>query len=385
MVAVKGTKTWIGAQLALADAELFLGEDDDGASLGCLVGQGRQLRHVGELLLAVTADREEVRGHAVAQRDRAGLVQQENLHVTSGFDRPSAHRQDVALHESVHAGDAYGGEQGADGRRDQTDEQRHQDDDRDRGAGEVAEGHQRDDDRDEDNGEDREEDRQCDLVRRLLPVGPFDEGDHPVDERLSSFRGDAHHDAVRQHLGATGDGGTVTTGFSNHRRRFTGDGRLVDRGDTFDDLAVGGDDVVGFTDDQVALLEQRGGDQLFGAVRTQPSSLGLRAHPSQRVRLGLPATFRHRLGEVGEHDRQDEPDSDRPREDARVGDGLDEGDDGADEHDEHDGVLYLDARIHLSEGIAKRLTEYLSVEETSRLGDPTAGCLVDRVGKDSAH
>ena len=179
---------------------------------------------------------------------------------------------------------------------------------------------------------------------RLLSVRALDQGDHPIDERLTPLGGDAHDDAVREDLRAPGDRGTVATGLANDGRGLAGDGGLVDRRDAFDDLAVGRNHVVGLADDQVALGEQRRRDELLGPVGTKSTGLGLRAHLAQRVRLGLSSSLGHRLGEVGEEHRQDQPDRDRPREDAGVGDRLDEGDDRADEDDEHHGVLDLDAR-----------------------------------------
>ena len=59
-------------------------------------------------------------GHAVAERDRAGLVEQQHIHVAGGFDRAAAHRQDIALKNAVHARDADGAQQSANGRRNQT-------------------------------------------------------------------------------------------------------------------------------------------------------------------------------------------------------------------------------------------------------------------------
>ena len=76
-----------------------------------------------------------------------------------------------------------------------------------------------DDDRQEHDGEDREQDREGDLVRRLLAVRSFDEGDHPVEERLAALRGDLDDDAVRQHRRAAGDCGAVTAGLADHRAR----------------------------------------------------------------------------------------------------------------------------------------------------------------------
>ena len=75
-------------------------------------------------------DRDELGGLAVAEGDRAGLVEQQRVDVAGGLDRAARHRQHVALHEPVHAGDADGREQRADRGRDQADQQRDEDDDR---------------------------------------------------------------------------------------------------------------------------------------------------------------------------------------------------------------------------------------------------------------
>ena len=69
---------------------------------------------------------------AVAERDGARLVEQQRVHVARRLDRAPAHRDHVLLDQAVHAGDADGREQAADGRGDEADEQR--DEDRDRHA-----------------------------------------------------------------------------------------------------------------------------------------------------------------------------------------------------------------------------------------------------------
>ena len=101
---------------------------------------------------------------------------------------------------------------------------------------------------------------------RLLTIGALDQRDHAVNEGLASFGRDAHHDAVRQDLGAARHRRTVTAGFADDRRRLARDGRLVHRGNALDDLAVGGNDVAGLADHQVTLGEIRRRDQLFSAV-----------------------------------------------------------------------------------------------------------------------
>ena len=114
--------------LPLAEAEALLGEHDDGAALGGLVGQGGELGRVGQVALGDPVRRDELRRLAVAERDGAGLVQEEGVHVARGLDRAPAHREHVALHEAVHAGDAdrrqEGPDRGGDERHEEGDEDR---------------------------------------------------------------------------------------------------------------------------------------------------------------------------------------------------------------------------------------------------------------------
>ena len=180
-------------------------------------------------------------GLAGAVGDRAGLVEQQGGDVAGGLDGAPGHRQHVALHEAVHAGDPDRRQQAADGRRDEAHEQGDEHDDRLLGVGVDGERLQRDDGEQEDDRQAGEEDRQGDLVRCLLAVGALDEGDHPVEERLARLGRDAHDDLVGQHAGAAGDRRAVAARLADHRRRFAGDRRLVDRGDALDDVAVAGD------------------------------------------------------------------------------------------------------------------------------------------------
>ena len=110
-----------------ADAVFVLGQHDDAAAFRGLVGEARKLRCFRKFLLFDPRCGDEFRRFAVAQRDRAGFVQEQNVHVAGGFDRPSAHRQHILLHHAVDAGDADGGEQAADGGGDQAHEERDED------------------------------------------------------------------------------------------------------------------------------------------------------------------------------------------------------------------------------------------------------------------
>jgi hypothetical protein len=114
---------------------------------------------------------------------------------------------------------------------------------------------ERDADDQEDDGQAGQQDRQRQFVRRLLPLGAFDQRDHPVDEGRARRGGDFHLDEVGEHGGAAGDGRAVAAGLANDGRGFAGDRRFVDRGDPFDDVAVAGDDVAGF--DQYDIAQRR--------------------------------------------------------------------------------------------------------------------------------
>ena len=129
-------------------------------------------------------------------------------------------------------------------------------------SGVDGEGLQRHDRQQEDDRQAGQQDVQRDLVRRLLPVGPLDERDHPVEERLARLGRDAHDDLVGQHPGAAGDRRAVAAGLADDRCRLAGDGRLVDRGDALDDVAVAGDHLAGAHDAHVADGELRADGRL---------------------------------------------------------------------------------------------------------------------------
>src|SRR3990172_9077749 len=106
-------------QLPTPEPEPFFGQHDDGATLRCLVCAAGQLGHLGQFSLADIWCRFELSGLTVAEGDGACFVEEERGAVSGGLHRPSAHGKDVGLDESVHAGDADGGQQGADGGGDQ--------------------------------------------------------------------------------------------------------------------------------------------------------------------------------------------------------------------------------------------------------------------------
>ena len=307
-----------------ADAVPLLGQDHDAAPFRRFVRQAGKLRGLGQFLGIDAGGRDEFRRLAVAHRDRAGLVQQQHVDVAGGLHRAAAHGQHVLLHHAVDAGDADGREQSADRGRNQADQQRNQDRDREGqadlldsagtvgeiGVREKSERQHRDDDRQEDDRQRREQDRERDFVGRPLAFGPFDQFDHAVHERLAGVGGHADRDLVGEHLGAAGDGRAVAAGLADHGGRFAGDGRFVDRGGAFDDLAVGGNHLADRHDEHVAFPQRFRFPPDERAVRIAPLGTGLGAAPAERFGLGLAAAFGHGLGKVREDHREPQPDGD---------------------------------------------------------------------------
>ena len=168
-----------------AQAVALLREDDDGAALGRLVGEARELCGVGELALVHAGQRQELGRLAVAERDRPRLVEQQRRAVAGGLDSAAGEREHVAADEPVHAGDPDRREQAADRGRDQADEQGDEHEHLLLGAGVDREGLQAHDREQEHDREPGEQDVERDLVRRLLALGALDERDHAVEEALA--------------------------------------------------------------------------------------------------------------------------------------------------------------------------------------------------------
>ena len=170
---LRGERDEVGAKrrhLAPAQPVFLLGQHDDRATLGRLVRERGELSRIGELALAHAGHGQELGCLAVAERDRAGLVEQQRVDVAGRLDRAARHGEHVEADETVHPGDADRGKQRADRRRDEGDEQRHQHQHRDgpaRVAREAGDRHHR---QQEDDRHADQQDGERDLVRRLLPL-----------------------------------------------------------------------------------------------------------------------------------------------------------------------------------------------------------------------
>ena len=193
------------AEDALTQAEPVLGEDDDRASLRCLVRERRELGDLCELALLDAVHRQELGRLAIAEGDRARLVEQQHVDVARCLDSTTRHREHVPLHEPVHAGDPDRGEQCADRRRDQRHEQGDQHGLRGRGPGVERVWPKGRHGRDEGDRQAGEQDIQRDLVGRLATFCTLDERDHAIEEGLAGLLRDLDHEPVGEQLRATRD------------------------------------------------------------------------------------------------------------------------------------------------------------------------------------
>ena len=308
-----------GLDIALAYAILFFCQDDDAAALWGLIGERGQLGGIRQFPDLHPLSREERRGLTVAEGDRAGLVEQQHVHIARGLHGAPGHGDDVGLDHAVHAGDANRRQQPPDGGRNETDQQRHQHGDRDGRAlsssvhaveGERQQRHRR---QQEDDGQRRQQNVERNLVGGLLAFGAFDHGNHAVEEGLARIGRDAYDQPIRQHPRATGHGTAVAAALANDRGALAGDGALVHGGNAFNHLPIAGNDIARLDDDHVTLAQRRcrdGGKR--GTILGAGQLLGRDIAPgaAQRVGLGLAAAFGHGLREVGEDHREPQPQGD---------------------------------------------------------------------------
>ena len=270
-----------------------------GLALGSAVPQGGEDRAADQLLLAGAAHGVKISSQAVAVSDRARLVQDHSVHVAAGFHRLTGHGDDIEAGDTVHAGDTDGGQQAADGSRDQADQQGNQSGDGDLNIVVHRKGIHGDHHDQEDDGQGHQKGVQSDLVGGFLPGGTLYQSDHAVQKAVARLRGDADLQPVRHNGGAAGDGAEVAAALPDHGGGLAGDGGLIHRGDALNDLAVVGNDLAGADQDHIALLQLAGGDDGLSAILVEQVCLGILLGLFQRGRLCLAPAFSHGLREVG--------------------------------------------------------------------------------------
>jgi hypothetical protein len=99
----------------------------------------------------------------------------------------------------------------------------------------------------------------------------------------------------------------VAATFTDHRRGFPRNCRFIDGGNAFDHIAVRRDAVSGFTDHKVSLFQLRG-RHLFLAPILEPACDRVLASFSQAFGLSFAPALSDGFGEVGEQDREPQPD-----------------------------------------------------------------------------
>ncbi len=119
-------------QLAPAQSVAFLCQDNDTATLGGFVGERGQLSGIGESFDIDAHGGNQFHRLTIAERNRAGLVQEQHIDVAGRFDRAARGRNHVGLNHPIHAGDADRREQAADRRGNQANQERNKHRDRDR-------------------------------------------------------------------------------------------------------------------------------------------------------------------------------------------------------------------------------------------------------------
>ena len=188
--------------VAAADAVPFLGQHDDRPTFRGFVGEARQLGGIGEIPFTHARRRQEVGCLPVAERDCAGLVEQEHVHVAGGLHRAAAGCQDIGADHAVDACDADRRQQSTDRGGGEADEERreHRQTERftaARGTDRIhREGKECGGDHEKDEREAGQEDVEGDLVGRFLPLRALHHRDHLVEKTLTWIGRDPHHQPV---------------------------------------------------------------------------------------------------------------------------------------------------------------------------------------------
>ena len=240
-------------ELGLGETVVALGERDDRAAFRRLVGEAGERARPRRGPSVDAGDRQELRRHAVAEGDRAGLVEQQRVDVARRLDRAARGGDDVEADQPVHAGDADRGQEAADGRRDQADEQRDQ-----HGRREVRRRNSWRSARASRRRSGRSSVRPDSRIDSASSFGVFCRSAPSTSAIMRSMKVEPgaavilHLDEVGENRRAAGDRRAVAAGLADDGRGFAGDRRFVDRGDAFDDLAVAGDDLAGLDQHDVA-------------------------------------------------------------------------------------------------------------------------------------
>ncbi|CCJ81125.1 hypothetical protein BN134_1855 [Cronobacter dublinensis 1210] len=252
--------------VALAQVKALLGEHHDAAAFRRFVGKRGELRGVRQRFFIDARRGQERGGLTVAKRDGAGFIKQQHVHIARRFYRAPAGGYHVRAQHPAHARHADGGEQPADGRRDETHQQRHQHRHADRRAAVQREGIEGRGRQQEDDGERHQQNGERDFVRRFTALGALDHRNHAVEERLAGVDAALDNQPVGENARAAGYRGEIAARFTDNRRRFARNGALVNRRAAFEHFAVARDNIAGFHQHDIAFAQVGGGNVIHLSV-----------------------------------------------------------------------------------------------------------------------
>ena len=206
-------------------------------------------------MLIHTGNRIEFRSLTVTDCNRTSLVQQQSVDVTGRLHSLTGFGNHVGTQSTVHSGNTDGRKQTADGRRNQANEQRTESCNGNHRIGIVGKRFQGNADNQEYQSEHGQQYRQSDFIRSLLAACTFYQGNHLVQEALARLTGHNDLDMVGKYLRTTGNGTLVAACLTDYRSRFTGNGTLIDRSQTFDDFTVGRNHVASLAFKHITFLQ----------------------------------------------------------------------------------------------------------------------------------
>src|SRR5438309_1070989 len=296
------------------DPSVLLRDLDDRAAFRRLVVDGGEVGRLAHLLLRVSFQRDEFLDGPLALRDRPGLVEDQDVDVPRRLDRLPRLGHDVRLADAGDPRDPDRGQEPSDRRRHQGDEEGDQDREVDEQPEVVREEQERAAYDEEDRGEPDQEDRQADLARGLRPLRILDEGDHLIEVALPGLRDDRDEDRIRRDLRAADD---VAATLLVRRDRFAGHHRLIDVGLPFLDHPVPRDELARVHAHDVPGIEVPRRDDDLRVADDLPGRHVL-LEGAQGIDPRAPLRLRHRLGERGEPNGQEQDPRDDEVEPARL-------------------------------------------------------------------
>ncbi|MNC16256.1 hypothetical protein D3C75_641050 [compost metagenome] len=94
--------------ITFAQVKALFCQHHNAAAFRCFIGKRRKLRRIGQCFFINTWSWQEIRGLAVAKRNGAGFIQQQNIYVASRFYGTPAGGNHVCTQHTAHTRHANG-------------------------------------------------------------------------------------------------------------------------------------------------------------------------------------------------------------------------------------------------------------------------------------